>query len=117
MALSPEIRSDYDKAKKALLRRFGDQGDVTGSQRTEDARWSAISRMTALRQNGRSHSEYIMELEALSDALPDKDGMKKKLLDVWLKGFDDDRDGRTMRLASEQEHVSDPETMARVARK
>ncbi|RPA79626.1 hypothetical protein BJ508DRAFT_328202 [Ascobolus immersus RN42] len=116
LALSPELRSDYEKAKKALSRRFGDQSNTTSQQREDEAKWAAISRMTALKQNGRSYKEYILELEALSDVLTE-DELKRKLIEVWLKGFDDERDGRTMRLVAQQETATTPDSVAAAARK
>ncbi|RPA72243.1 hypothetical protein BJ508DRAFT_335245 [Ascobolus immersus RN42] len=121
LALTPDIRSDYEKAKKALTRRFGDQSNTSTKERAGEARWAAITRMSQLSQNGRSYKEYILELEALSDALVDADDKDQtyaaRFSDLWIKGFDDERDGRTMRLSASQETATTPEQLARVARK
>lgn len=111
--MQPDVRMDYEKSKKALTRRFSSQ-TTSAEDRTEEARWTAIARMTSLKQGGLSIKEYVLELEALEDALPAD--MHTKLVESWLRGFTDERDGRTMRVAAKQEGARTPAEVAKAAR-
>lgn len=113
-SLSPEVRMDYEKSKKTLLRRYGSQANVDKTKRDEDAKWAAISRMTALTQGRMTIKEYVLELEALADALDES--MHDRLIDNWLKGFKDEKDGRTLRIAAKQADATTPSALAKSAR-
>jgi hypothetical protein len=65
-SLVAEVRIDYDKTKKALLRCFSDQAKVTTEKRKEDAKWAAIARMTNLLQGSHPMKDYILELEDIA---------------------------------------------------
>ncbi|RPA72410.1 hypothetical protein BJ508DRAFT_335105, partial [Ascobolus immersus RN42] len=43
LSLTSDIRMDYERSKKALIRRFGDQIRTPLVDKKEDARWSAIA--------------------------------------------------------------------------
>ncbi|RPA71001.1 hypothetical protein BJ508DRAFT_336519 [Ascobolus immersus RN42] len=110
---------DYAKAKKALMRKFGDLQRSIEDSTTRDARLAleAMQRMLTLSQGDKSIRDYALELEDLGEVL-DAATYHKVLCDKWLDGLQNTVERATLMMAKSELDMSkknDPTSLAQLA--
>ncbi|RPA71639.1 hypothetical protein BJ508DRAFT_315423, partial [Ascobolus immersus RN42] len=67
--LSPDVRMDYEKAKKALMRKYGMDNQESTEEKEERRQLQALQQMSTLKQGHMPMKEYILVLEDLAEVL------------------------------------------------
>ncbi|RPA83961.1 hypothetical protein BJ508DRAFT_304139 [Ascobolus immersus RN42] len=115
--LAPDVRMDYDLARKALLRRFGQEKDSeTSEERKERIQLEAMQKMATLKQGNMSIKEYCLLLEDLSEVLT-AGTLPKQLIKLWVDGLASPHDRATVLMAIKADNLSaDPSGVCKAAK-
>ncbi|MFX3645806.1 MAG: hypothetical protein ACE3JU_00410 [Paenibacillus sp.] len=100
--LSYDVHMDYEKAKKALIRKFGDERRSTEipEECKNRVRWDAIRKIANLRQGVAKLKDYILKLEDLGELVGEN--QCPALVKRWLDELQSTPERATLIMALSQ---------------